>query len=149
MSARLSHPGTEPGRVEPCRLLEFDEHADPRGSLSVVETGKDIDFEIKRVYYLYGLPVATVRGAHGHRCLRQVVIALHGQFEITVDDGHTRGRYLLDTPRRGLFIGPMTWRNLINFSPGAVGLVLASEIYDESDYYRNYDEFVLAARALR
>ncbi|MFF5986757.1 sugar 3,4-ketoisomerase [Prauserella flavalba] len=147
MTAQPSHLDTGLDRVAPGTLIELDEHADPRGSLAVVETGKDIDFEIKRVYYLYDLPVATVRGAHGHRCLRQLVIAVHGQFEITVDDGFRRARYLLDNPRRGLLIGPMTWRNLINFSPGAVGLVLASEHYDESDYFRDYDEFLAAARS--
>ncbi|OZM72640.1 hypothetical protein CFN78_13465 [Amycolatopsis antarctica] len=135
------------GRVKPCRLIDLNEHADPRGSLSVVETGRDIEFDVKRVYYLYDLPVATVRGAHGHRNLEQLVIAVHGQFEITVDDGHHRSRYLLDHPSRGLLIGPMVWRNLINFSPGAVGLVLASELYDESDYYRDYDEFLRDAWA--
>ena len=115
----------------------------------MVEVGADIDFEVRRVYYLYHLPVATVRGAHGHRDLRQLVVAVHGEFEITVDDGFDRCRYRLDHPSRGLYIGPMVWRNLINFSPGAVGLVLASTHYDESDYFRDYDEFVRAARRLR
>lgn len=130
-----------PVGVSSCRTVRFPEHADPRGSLSVVEVGKNLDFEIKRVYYLYDLPVATVRGAHAHRNLRQVVIAVHGCFEITVDDGLRRGRFVLDHPSRGVLIGPMVWRNLTNFSRGAVGLVLASEHYDEDDYYREYDEF--------
>ncbi|MFC4001135.1 FdtA/QdtA family cupin domain-containing protein [Prauserella oleivorans] len=147
MTAQPTDLRPGPGRIKPCRMIELAEHADPRGSLSVVEAGKDIDFEVQRVYYLYNLPMATVRGAHGHRTLQQLVIAVHGQFEITVDDGFRTERYLLDHPRRGLFIGPMTWRNLVNFSPGAVGLVLASEHYDEADYYRDYAEFLRSARA--
>src|SRR5437016_663097 len=75
------------GRVKPCHMIQLSEHSDPRGSLSVVETGKDINFDIKRVYYLYGLPLSTVRGAHGHRQLEQLMIAVHGRFEVVVDDG--------------------------------------------------------------
>jgi WxcM-like, C-terminal len=129
-----------------CHPIELSEYADPRGSLSVVEGGRDIGFEIKRVYYLYDLPVATVRGAHAHRTLEQLVIAVHGQFEIAVDDGWRQARYRLDRPSLGLYIGPMVWRDLVNFSPGAVGLVLASAHYDERDYYREYPGFLRDAR---
>ncbi|QWF78539.1 sugar 3,4-ketoisomerase [Amycolatopsis sp. CA-230715] len=136
------------GRVRPCRIVQLNEFSDPRGSLSVVETGKDIDFDIERVYYLYGLPVATVRGAHGHRNLQQLVIAVHGRFEVIVDDGKNKQSFSLDHPSRGLYIGPMVWRDLINFSEGAVGVVLASSHYDEADYYRDYADFLNDARSL-
>ncbi|WP_298183201.1 FdtA/QdtA family cupin domain-containing protein [Saccharomonospora sp.] len=132
----------------PWRTIRLPEHADPRGSLAVVESGKDVLFDIKRVYYLYDLPISTVRGAHGHRMLEQLIIAVHGQFEIELDDGFHTARVRLDHPATGLYIGPMVWRNLVNFSAGAVGLVLASAHYDESDYYRDYPSFLAAARRL-
>lgn len=132
--------------VGSCRLVDLPQFEDPRGSLSVVEAGIDIDFEIRRVYYLYDLPVSTVRGAHAHRTLRQLVIAVHGCFEVTVDDGHATDTFRLDHPSRGLYIGPMVWRDLVNFSPGAVGLVLAAEHYDERDYFREYEDFLRAVR---
>ncbi|MCP3804663.1 FdtA/QdtA family cupin domain-containing protein [Allokutzneria sp. A3M-2-11 16] len=136
------------GRVEPCRLIDLPEHKDPRGSLAVVESNRDVKFDINRVYYLYDLPSSTVRGAHGHRSLEQLIIAVHGRFEITVDDGYRRMRFQLDSPTKALYVGPMIWRDLINFSPGAVGLVIASMHYDESDYFREYSDFLEAARSL-
>ncbi|ASO20719.1 hypothetical protein FHR81_005512 [Actinoalloteichus hoggarensis] len=134
------------GRVKPCHIVELPEFVDPRGSLSVVEAGKDVDFEIRRVYYLYDLPTTAIRGAHGHHHLEQLIIAVHGHFEVAVDDGFRKRRFSLTSPRQGLYIGPVIWRNLINFSSGAVGLVLASNHYDESDYFREYADFLTAAR---
>ena len=148
VTAHREGGGVPVGRVRPCHLVQLNEHSDPRGSLSVVEAGKDIDFEIQRVYYLYGLPLSTVRGAHGHRDLQQLVIAVHGRFEVVVDDGVNKNSFRLDHPSRGLYIGPMVWRDLINFSEGAVGVVLASSHYDESDYYRDYADFLADARSL-
>ncbi len=136
------------GRVKPCRLVELSEHSDSRGSLSVVESGKDIQFEIERVYYLYDLPIAAVRGAHGHRDLEQLIIAVHGNFEVSVDDGLHKNSFRLDRPSLGLYIGPMIWRELVNFSTGAVGVVLASKRYDEADYYRDYADFLRDAEGM-
>ncbi|MFK0247805.1 sugar 3,4-ketoisomerase [Amycolatopsis azurea] len=130
------------GRIKPCHMVQLSEHSDRRGSLSVVESRKDVQFEINRVYYLYDLPISSVRGAHGHRSLEQLIIAVHGHFEVSVDDGLNKNSFRLDRPSRGLYIGPMIWRELVNFSKGAVGLVLASKHYDESDYYRDYADFL-------
>lgn len=136
------------GRFTPCRLVDLTERADHRGTLTVVESGKDIDFEIKRTYYIHNIPDGAERGAHGHRRLRQLIIAVHGSFEVVVDDGFARDRFVLDNPSRGLYVGPMVWRDMINFAPGTVGLWLVSEGYDESEYYRDYDEFYRDARAV-
>jgi oxalate decarboxylase/phosphoglucose isomerase-like protein (cupin superfamily) len=135
------------GQTEPCRIVKLPEYVDARGSLSVIEIGETIGFEVKRVYYLYDLPVGTIRGAHGHRNLEQLLLALNGEFDVTVDDGFQQTRFHLDNPTHGLYIGPMVWRRLVNFSEGAIGLVLASAHYDEADYYREYDEFLEVARA--
>lgn len=129
------------GKVAPCKMVDLQEYNDLRGNLCVVETRKEIDFEIKRIFYVYEVPAETTRGDHAHRKLEQLVIAVYGCFDVTIDDGLETARFRLDTPNRGLYIGPMVWNSLINFSEGAVGLVLASNHYDEADYYREYNEF--------
>lgn len=136
-------------RTGHCRLVELRQYIDERGGLSVVETGDDVPFTIERAYYLYDVPNGAARGAHGHRALQQLVIAVHGSFRVTVDDGTRQTRYRLDRPNLGLYIGPMTWRRLTHFSPGAVCLVLASAHYDEHDYFREYPSFAIAARERR
>lgn len=135
------------GRIEPCRIVELPEIVDDRGSLCVVESGKEIDFDVKRAYYMFGMPPGTKRGGHGHRRLRQLIIAVHGRFEVKVDDGFSTRTFVLDHPRLGLYMTPMVWRDMVDFSPGTVGLWLVSEPYDESDYYRDYDEFLRDARS--
>ena len=135
------------GRRSPCRLVQLTEFADARGRLAVVQTGQDIDFVIKRVYYLYEMPPDTLRGAHAHRQLEQLIIAVGGGFDVCVDDGANKATFRLEDPSVGLYIGPMVWRDLINFSGDAVCLVLASLPYDEGDYYRDYDEFLLGAES--
>ncbi|MFC8294996.1 sugar 3,4-ketoisomerase [Streptomyces sp. NPDC057242] len=139
---------TEPevGRVKPCALIELEQHNDARGNLSVVESEWTAGFPIQRVYYLHDLDTGSSRGGHAHRALEQLVIAVHGSFTITVDDGVNQAEYRLDDAGRGLYIGPMVWRNLSDFSDDAVSVVLASLHYDESDYYRDYDEFLRDAR---
>ncbi|WP_170426145.1 sugar 3,4-ketoisomerase [Ruegeria arenilitoris] len=117
---------------------------DPRGDLTFVEGGNHIPFDIRRVYYLYNVPVDAQRGGHAHRELEQVVFALSGSFRITVDDGHTRTEHFLRDPRKGLYISKLVWREMDLFSQGAVCMVLASQPYDESDYYREYKDFVKA-----
>nr|MDT0661785.1 FdtA/QdtA family cupin domain-containing protein [Micromonospora sp. DSM 115978] len=136
------------GRIDPCRIIELPQFDDARGSLCVVETGKDIDFVVKRAYYMFDIPDGAARGAHGHRRLRQLIIAVHGSFEVVVDDGFAQNRFVLDHPSKGLYMGPMVWRDMINFAPGTVGLWLVADHYDEAEYYRDYDEFLRDARSL-
>lgn len=127
--------------VHDCRMIDIRKYSDNRGYLSVVEAEKDIPFEVKRVYYLYMVP-EEARGAHAHKELQQLLIATSGSLHITMDDGHDKITYVLDKPWKGLLVVPGIWRTLTNFSGGAVCLVLASEHYDESDYIRDYQEFL-------
>lgn len=127
-------------------LISLPKIADPRGNLSFIEGNKHVPFEIKRVYYLYDMPAEAERGAHGHRNLTQFIIPLAGSFEIIIDNGLTKQSFYLKKPWQGLYIPPMSWRDLKDFSSGAVCLVLASEYYDEKDYFRDYNEFLNAVR---
>jgi dTDP-4-dehydrorhamnose 3,5-epimerase-like enzyme len=127
-----------------CRIIELPKVADPRGNLTFIEAARTIPFDFKRVYYLYDVPGGATRAGHGHRTLRQLVIALSGSFDVKLDDGTTRRAYSLNRSHQGLYIGPMIWREIDNFSSGSVCLVLASDYYDESDYFRHYDEFLAA-----
>ena len=112
-----------------------------RGSLSVVE--KDtIPFAIQRVYYLYDIPSTSIRGGHAHKTLYQLLIPLSGSFDVILNDGTTKKTHTLNKPNKGLLIVPGIWRELENFSSGAVCLVLASEVYDEADYVRDYTSFL-------
>ncbi len=120
----------------------FPPHGDDRGQLVAIEQMKDLPFEIKRVYYIYDTLVDVVRGHHAHKCLKQILICVHGSCKIHLDDGHETAEVLLDKPNEGLYIENDMWRELYDFTPDAVLLVLASEYYDESDYIRNYDEFI-------
>lgn len=120
--------------------------ADPRGNLCFIESGRHAPFEIQRVYYLYDVPSQSVRAGHAHKALHQILIALSGSFDVSLTDGVDRERVTLNRPNRGLHVGPMMWRDIDNFSSGAVCLVLASAHYDEDDYYRDFDEFLAVAR---
>lgn len=115
--------------------------SDTRGDLTFVEGGNHIPFSIKRVYYLYNVPVGAERGGHAHRALEQVVFAISGSFRLLLDSGRGRSEILLRDPARGVYLKNLTWREIDSFSQGAVCMVLASEAYDEADYIRNYDEF--------
>ena len=119
---------------------------DVRGSLCVAEGGA-LPFEIARVYYLYDVPSGSMRAGHAHKALQQLVIAVSGSFDVRLDDGRRTETVTLNRPHRGLLIGPMLWREIENFSSGAVCLVLASAAYDEADYYRDYTEFQANAAA--
>jgi dTDP-4-dehydrorhamnose 3,5-epimerase-like enzyme len=123
------------------RLIELPVISDPRGDLTFVEGCNHIPFDIKRVYYLYNVPVDSERGGHAHKDLEQVVFALSGSFRITVDDGVEKKEFWLRDPRRGLYISRMIWREMDAFSQGAVCMVLASMPYNEGDYIREYSEF--------
>lgn len=123
------------------RIIELSRHLDPRGNLSVVESGRDIPFDIKRVYYVYDVPAGESRGGHAHKQLYQLILAVSGSFTVNLDDGKEKQSYLLNKPYQGLLVCPGIWRTLDDFSSGAVSLVLASEFYDEDDYIYDYDEF--------
>jgi hypothetical protein len=129
------------------RLIDLPVISDPRGDLTFVEGERHIPFRIARVYYLYNVPVDAERGGHAHRELEQVIFALSGSFRITVDDGRERAEYWLRNPRKGLYIRRMIWREMDSFSQGAVCMVLASHPYDEGDYLRDYNDFLVTVSA--
>ncbi len=128
--------------VEDCKLMKLKKIGDPRGNLTFVESGIDIDFEIKRIYYIYDVPSGEYRGAHAHRELEQLMIALSGSFDVILDDGKCKRTVNLNNPAIGLYITKVIWREMSNFSAGSVCLVLASDHYDEHDYIRNYEQFL-------
>ena len=129
-----------------CKLIELPKISDPRGNLTFIEGAKHIPFEIKRIYYLYDVPGGAQRAGHAHRTLHQVLVALSGSFDLKVDNGFSRTTFHLNRPYQGLYIPAMVWRDIDNFSSGAVCLALASTHYDESEYYRDYDTFVRDVR---
>jgi hypothetical protein len=135
--------------VEFCRLLEFPQITDPRGSLSFIEAERHIPCVLKRVFYLYDVPVGERRGGHAHRELHQVLVCLSGSFDVIVSDGVTEKCFHLDRPSTGLYVPPLIWDTEINFTPGTVCMVLASAYYDERDYYRDYDAYLQAIAHLR
>lgn len=124
------------------KKIGFQRHGDSRGMLVVAEYQKEIPFEVKRVYYIYGADGETSRGFHSHRNLRQIYIAIHGSMKVKLTDGVETETVTLSNPAEGLYIGHNIWREIYDFSPDAVLLVLASELYDENDYIRNYDGFL-------
>ena len=127
-----------------CRIIDLPKIIDPRGNLTFIETGRHVPYEIKRVYYLYDVPGGAERGGHAHRALHEFIVAMSGSFDVILDDGAQKKRFHLNRSYFGLYVRPMIWRELDNFSSGSVCMVLASNYYDESDYYRNYDEFIRA-----
>lgn len=131
--------------IKDCHIVDLPKIQDPRGNLTFIENSTHIPFDIKRVYYLYDVPGGSDRGSHAHKNLHQFVVAMSGSFDVVLDDGAQKMRFHLNRSHYGLYVCPMMWRYLDNFSSGAVCLVLASDIYSESDYIRNYDEFVAAA----
>ena len=129
--------------VYDCSIVELSQHhSDRKGNISVVENGKTVPFNVKRTYYLYDIPGGEERGAHAHKELHQLIIAASGSFDVTLNDGNVKRTFMLNRPYQGLYVVPGMWRELNNFSSGAVCLVLASEIYDEADYIRDYREFL-------
>ena len=131
--------------LENCRIIELPKITDPRGNLTFIEGMQHIPFEIRRVYYTYDVPGGADRGGHAHKALHQLIIAMSGSFDVTLDDGRNKKKYHLNRSYQGLYVCPMIWRDLDNFSSGSVCMVLASDKYEESDYFRDYNEFISAA----
>ena len=127
-----------------CKIIELPRVHDPRGNLTFIEADRHVPFPIRRVYYLYDVPGGAKRAGHGHRRLRQLIIAMSGSFDVILDDGRGRVRHHLNRSYYGLYVAPMMWREIDNFSSGSVCMVLASEYYDEADYFYQYDDFLRA-----
>lgn len=126
-----------------CTMVELDQHhSDRKGNLTVVENGLTLPFDVKRVYYLYDVPGGENRGSHAHKELSQLIIAASGSFTVTLDDGKCKRSFFLNRPYQGLYVQPGMWRDLDDFSSGAVCMVLASEVYQKEDYIRDYQEFL-------
>lgn len=132
--------------ISNCKIIELPKIHDPRGNLTFIEAERHAPFEIKRVYYLYDVPGGATRAGHAHKQLHQLIIAMSGSFDITLDDGNEKQKYHLNRSYFGLYICPMIWRDIDNFSSGSVCMALASEHYDEADYYREYETFIQAVK---
>ncbi|MEW6037345.1 MAG: FdtA/QdtA family cupin domain-containing protein [Pseudomonadota bacterium] len=127
-----------------CEILQLPRIEDRRGNLTFIESSTHIPFNIERVYYLYDVPGGSERGGHAHKNLHQLIVAMSGSFDVILDDGKEKKRVHLNRSYYGLYVCPMIWRELDNFSSGSVCMVLASNKYDETDYYRDYAEFMRA-----
>lgn len=132
-----------------CSIIELDKHhSDRKGNLTVVQNGDTLPFDVKRVYYLYDVPGGESRGAHAHYNLEQLIIAASGSFRVTLDDGKCKRTFYLNRPYQGLHVKPGIWRDLDDFSSGAVCMVLASKVYNADDYIRDYDNFLNYRKSL-
>jgi dTDP-4-dehydrorhamnose 3,5-epimerase-like enzyme len=133
--------------IDRCTIIDLPKIPEPRGNLTFIEGQRHIPFDIARVYYLYDVPGGAERGGHAHKALQQLIIAMSGSFDVVLDDGRNKKRVHLNRSYYGLYVCPMIWRELDNFSSGSVCMVLASNIYEESDYYRDYNEYLKALAA--
>jgi len=144
-SSPVPHQSIESSPLaESCQIIELPVIHDPRGNLTFIEANRHVPFPIERVYYLYDVPGGAERGGHAHRQLEQLIIAMSGSFDVVVDNGIEKTRHHLNRSHYGLYVSSMVWREIDNFSSGSVCMVLASRPYEESDYYRSYDEFLAA-----
>lgn len=134
-------------KLQNCRIIDLPKITDPRGSLTFIEGNRHIPFDIKRTYYLYDVPGGESRAGHGHKNLQQLLVAISGSFDVHLDDGISKKTYHLNRSYMGLYIPSMIWREIDNFSSGAVCLSLASDVYIEEDYYREYSDFMNAVKA--
>src|SRR4051794_2073160 len=128
--------------ISDCRIIGFPKIEDPRGNLTFIEGENHVDWDIKRVYYIYDVPGGAERGGHAHHGTQELLISMSGSFDVVLHDGSIEQRFHLNRSHYGLYVPAMTWRSLENFSSGSVCLVLASLPYDEADYYRDRDEFL-------
>ncbi len=133
--------------VPDCKIIDLPKISDPRGNLTFVEGQRHVPFDIKRIFYLYDIPTGEARGAHAHKELHQFLICLSGSFDVALDDGRQQKTVHLNRPWQGLHVPPMIWAAELNFDPGSVCLVLASMEFNESDYYRDYDQFLAALKS--
>ena len=136
-------------KLKLCHIINLPKIADPRGNLTFIEGGRHVPFQIQRVYYLYDTPGGAERGGHAHKELRQLIVAMSGSFDVILNDGREKKRFHLNRSYYGLYVCPMIWRELDNFSSGSVCMVLASNFYDETDYYRDFQEFLKASKPAR
>ena len=128
--------------VYDCTIVQLSRHHRPQGNITVVENTETVPFDVKRIYYLYDIPGGVSRGAHAHKELSQLIVAVSGSFRVTLDDGKVKRSFILNRPYQGLYVKSGIWRDLDDFSSGSVCMVLASEIYKEDDYIRDYQEFL-------
>lgn len=133
--------------IEQPRIIELPRISDPRGNLSFIESGRHLPFEIKRVYYLYDVPGGETRAGHALKTTQQFIIAASGSFDVILDDGRERRTYPLNRSWKGIYVPPMMWRELVNFSSAGVCLALVSTFYSEDDYIREYQDFLEAVGA--
>ena len=124
------------------QIINFKPLGDERGSLIAIEAEKSVPFPVRRVYYIFGTKAGVERGFHAHKALNQVAVAVTGSCEMVLDDGESKAAVLLNSPEKGVLIGPGMWRVMRNFTPDCVLLVLADQHYDEADYIRDYDQFI-------
>lgn len=129
------------------RIITLPKIVDPRGNLTVAEQHKNIPFVIRRVYWTYDVPGGISRGGHAHKHCREIIIAVSGSFTVTLDNGTKKESYLLNHPHQGLLVKRGIWRSLEDFSSGAVCLVLAEDFFEESDYIRNYKNYMIYVRS--
>jgi len=130
-----------PSNIDSCELIDLSKIHNPAGNITIIQNGDFLNFNVKRVYYLYDVPGGSERGGHAHKNLFQLIVAASGSFDVIIDDGNNKKVVSLNRPYYGLLIVPGIWRELVNFSSGAICLVLTSEKYDEKDYIRNYFNF--------
>ena len=130
--------------IKNCKISKLPRIQDPRGNLTFVEGGIHVPFDIQRVYYMYDVPGGSERGGHAHKSLHQLIVAMSGSFDVVLSDGCRSERFHLNRSYHGLYVCPMMWREIENFSSGSVCMVLASNRYDEDDYYRDYNEYLAA-----
>ena len=128
--------------IHSCCVLELSKIHNRSGNITIVQNGSDLPFDVRRIYYLYDVPGGEERGGHAHKELSQLIVAASGSFDVVLDDGTTKKTITLNRPYQGLYVVPGIWRELVNFSSGSSCLVLASHKYDESDYIRDYNEFL-------
>lgn len=128
--------------IDNCKIIDLPKISDPRGNLTFVEGDNHIPFRIKRVYWIYDVPGGDIRGGHSYKKLQEVIIAVSGSFDVVLNDGGQKKVYSLNRSYYGLYVPNLLWRDLENFSTNSLCLILASDLYDESDYIRDYDEFV-------